>query len=273
MRVNINWTDFQEFYNKNRLIDSLEKFKISKGTFYKAVKLGLIKNRNKSESAKIALEKLPARKHSNETKAKISEIRKKFLLENPEKVPYRLNHSKNESYPEKYFSEIFFNENVKVVRYYRIGLYELDFAIPEKKIDIEIDGSQHSYDEKIKISDDKRNMFLEQNGWDIIRINWSKFMKLSFNDKKDYILNLKDYINDIILQKPIFEVEDKSKCKCGKKKYKYSKTCKYCYDISQRKVDRPNLDVLIEEIKQNGYSLVGRKYGVSCNCIRKWIKE
>ena len=30
---------------------------------------------------------------------------KKYLMENPDKVPYLLNHSSKESYPEKYFTE------------------------------------------------------------------------------------------------------------------------------------------------------------------------
>ena len=39
-----------------------------------------------------------------------------------------------------------------------------------------------------------------------------------------------------------------------------------------RKVDRPPLDVLEAEIKDMGYSAVGRKYGVSDNAVRKWLK-
>jgi hypothetical protein len=40
----------------------------------------------------------------------------------------------------------------------------------------------------------------------------------------------------------------------------------------KRKVKRPSLDVLMSEIKNMGYSAVGRKYGVSDNAVRKWIK-
>ena len=42
--------------------------------------------------------------------------------------------------------------------------------------------------------------------------------------------------------------------------------------IKQRKVERPPYGVLIKEIEENGYSATGRKYGVSDNAIRKWIK-
>lgn len=42
--------------------------------------------------------------------------------------------------------------------------------------------------------------------------------------------------------------------------------------INQRKVERPEYEVLINQVEQLGYSAVGRIYGVSDNSIRKWIK-
>ncbi len=61
-------------------------------------------------------------------------------------------------------------------------------------------------------------------------------------------------------------------CECGKKISKKSKKCSKCYNFHQRKSIRPSKEELIEEVNENGYSFVGRKYGVSDNCIRKWIK-
>jgi hypothetical protein len=40
----------------------------------------------------------------------------------------------------------------------------------------------------------------------------------------------------------------------------------------KRKVKRPSFDVLMSEISRLGYSAVGRKYGVSDNAVRKWMK-
>jgi len=39
-----------------------------------------------------------------------------------------------------------------------------------------------------------------------------------------------------------------------------------------RKVERPDMKTLLKEIHEMGYSATGRKYGVSDNAIRKWIK-
>lgn len=53
---------------------------------------------------------------------------------------------------------------------------------------------------------------------------------------------------------------------------KDSKRCVSCYNKSRRKTDRPDIELLIKEVNENGYSYTGRKYGVSDNTIRKWIK-
>ncbi len=54
---------------------------------------------------------------------------------------------------------------------------------------------------------------------------------------------------------------------------RYSKRCSECDHIRQRKSERPPYDVLIEEVNRFGYCAVGRKYGVSDNSIRKWLKS
>lgn len=130
------------------------------------------------------------RKHKEETKKLISERRLKFLEENPDKVPYKLNHSSKESYPEKYFNELFLEENIVFEKEHPVGLYSLDFAILSKKIDIEIDGEQHYCDPRIVESDKRRNEYLTSLGWEIIRIRWSDYKKMLDSDKKAFIIDL-----------------------------------------------------------------------------------
>ena len=48
--------------------------------------------------------------------------------------------------------------------------------------------------------------------------------------------------------------------------------CIACYNKKRRKVTRPPYYQLLKEIKETNYSAVGRKYGVSDNAIRKWVK-
>jgi len=66
-------------------------------------------------------------------------------------------------------------------------------------------------------------------------------------------------------------------CKCGSLRSKSANVCSTCNLNSprphKRKVERPTIEVLEKEIKDLGYCGTGRKYGVSDNAIRKWIKS
>ncbi len=48
--------------------------------------------------------------------------------------------------------------------------------------------------------------------------------------------------------------------------------CMSCYHFTRRKVERPSHEVLVAELAQSNYSAMGRKYGVSDNAIRKWLR-
>jgi len=63
------------------------------------------------------------------------------------------------------------------------------------------------------------------------------------------------------------------KCECNNIKLKESKKCKNCSFKTRRKIERPNIEILLEDVKELGYRGTGKKYGVSDNCIRKWIKN
>lgn len=52
-----------------------------------------------------------------------------------------------------------------------------------------------------------------------------------------------------------------------------AKRCVKCQTISMQKVDRPSLEQLLLDVSQTSYKATGRKYGVSDNAIRKWIKK
>jgi hypothetical protein len=61
---------------------------------------------------------------------------------------------------------------------------------------------------------------------------------------------------------------------CGKQKKKknHEKKISEVNFTKRRKVDRPEYAVLIKEISESGFVSVGKKYGVSDNAIRKWVK-
>lgn len=284
----IDWYKIQKFYDDNNTwSDIMVHFKITSYFISKALKLNLIKIRSKSEANKLGHIKKP-QKHTDETKKKISEIRKKYLLEHPDKVPYLLNHnSKGESYPEKYFDSIFKKEkDLNYERYFQFSIYQMDFCFTNKKIDLEIDGGQHYDDKRIVESDKKRDEFMKIHGWKTIRVDWRKYQKFNSDEKISFIKNLIEYIKNENNQEfiPLYKIEEqkiikrkksnrkKFLCECGNPIHVKGKSCIDCSRKKRRKINRPDIQVLLKDINDIGYVKTGKKYGVSDNCIRKWIK-
>lgn len=160
----------------------------------KAKKLGLPKPEITDET-RLKMSKASHRPHTEETKKKISEARIKFLHENPDMVPYKLNHyTKGRSYAEEYWKVILDSNNLVYEEQYQIGPYQLDFAFPNLKIDLEIDGDQHHLDKRVVESDKRRNIYLENLGWTIVRVKWSEYKKLT--EKKEYVSIILEQIKD-----------------------------------------------------------------------------
>jgi very-short-patch-repair endonuclease len=263
-------------------------------------------------------------KHTEETKKKLSEIRKKWLNDNPEKHPWKRK-DKFLSKPCEFFKDnlrensLFFSEEQTLLK----GRgYAVDIVFYDKMIGFEINGNQHyNSDKTLKDYYKKRKEEIEKLGWKLYDIHYTKVydkkfineiikfieeqkeipnFNFNFFEKKskkcidcgkeisynslercikchnisrrtvNYEKNLKYKTK---LKEESKEEKNKKYCECGKMLYPQSKNCKKCFDVKQRKViDRPSKEILLQEIEKNGYSATGRKYGVSDNCIRKWLK-
>lgn len=137
------------------------------------------------------------KEHSEETKKKISESRRNFLLENPEKVPYKLNHSSKQSFPEKFFETVFINNGIIFEKEFYANGYWLDFCF-NKKFYVEIDGEQHYLDKRIVKHDKVRTARLMELGFKCIeRVRWSEFKKLDKDRQKEFINTLVNKIKKV----------------------------------------------------------------------------
>lgn len=247
-------------------------------------------------------------KLSEETKKKISEARKKYLLEHPEKAPYKLchRHIKGESYPERYFRKILSKYKVDFKQEVQCGLYSLDFLVGN--VDLEIDGHQHYSDERIIESDKRRTNFLEENGFVVKRIRWSWYSKLSTEERKNFIYELIQFLNNtkecpfpLLNNKVKRTVKRREKRKTKRttkikqpkqqkkqrgreRKQKKCPICgelffgkrKYCSDECLRKdIEKniPSKEELLKKIEEIGFNKVqlGKFYGVSDNSVNKWL--
>lgn len=137
--------------------------------------------------------KLKGKKLSEEVKKKISIARKKQLEENIFASSWLTNHSSKPSYGELYFMEVFENENIPLKYHKQVGRYQLDFYNEVYKKYVEIDGEQH-YTPKGILHDNERTKILLDEGWTGIRIRWSEFKKLAYEEKVNKINYIKQWL-------------------------------------------------------------------------------
>lgn len=118
-------------------------------------------------------------------------------------------------------------------------------------------------------------------GWKIHEIHYSQcFDDNNIRKIVNNIVSNKDKIYDFDYDKYLsnkLKKKDPCLCKCGSEIRRGSKKCVSCSSkengFNRRKVERPKKEGLEKEVSYFGYSSVGRRYGVSDNTIRKWIKS
>ena len=150
-------------------------------------RLGWEKHRENCESW-IKLYKLSSggHRHTKETKDKLREITKQWLIDNPDKHPWK-SAKKLISGPCEYLKNklrnlgyVFSEEEQPINGRY----YSVDIAFPENKIGIEVNGYFHYDDiteETLAEYYRNRDNVLKQNGWREYQLRWDKIDK-NFND-------------------------------------------------------------------------------------------
>jgi transposase-like protein len=72
----------------------------------------------------------------------------------------------------------------------------------------------------------------------------------------------------------IKKIEHIWKCQdCGQKITREAKWCRPCSRKRSRKVERPSLESLLKDRETMTMDAVGRKYGVTGNAVKKWIRQ
>lgn len=208
-------------------------------------------------------------------KKTLREKRLKYMLENPEKTAWRLS---NMSYPEKIFEEGLIRNNINtkflIIRERSVSIYFIDFAFENEKVAVEIDGSQHKLKDRHK-RDKRKNKILLKNKWRIYRIEAKQILEncdLVIKELLNFIGDNKTIGNCGIIVGESKRVKEINKLNEERKNNNGITNKQKINHIKQRKVERPSLEQLLKEIKELGYSATGRKYNVSDNAIRKWIK-
>lgn len=132
---------------------------------------------------------------SDEIKEKISKSMKKAHAEGRAYNIGKRHWFSLPSYPEEWFIKMMKKEfNLELgkdyVREYNFYKFRLDFAWPERKICVEIDGEQHHRDVAQQRRDKEKDALLKQDGWSELRKDWIDI----FNNPKLFISEVKKFI-------------------------------------------------------------------------------
>jgi very-short-patch-repair endonuclease len=216
----------------------------------------------------------------DEVSRRISDGMKRCYSENRHPGWRHINSDTNRrSYPEKFFLKVFENENLNttytIKEKFTYGKYNIDFLIIELKLIVEIDGSQHFRTDSAIEHDKIRDDYFLNEGFKVYRIKWKDVCNNPKSEIEELIKFISNIDNVTLRKYSIEEITINKFCECGVIiKTKKSKICNRCRILNNRVVkERPSYETLITDIKNLGYVGTGRKYKVSDNSIRKWVKR
>lgn len=127
-----------------------------------------------------------------ETRLKISNSRKKYLLNNPDKHPWKKK-DKFKSEPCERLKRHLTSKNIKFIEEWQPledRFFSIDIAFPDIKLGIEVNGNQHyDKDGSLKPYYQERHDLIEASGWKLIELHYSTCYN---TDAIDSILKIKE---------------------------------------------------------------------------------
>lgn len=268
-RIDINESDFKKHHQNGMSNKELGiHFNVSRTVIERHIKKFKLKKNT------------PIIVMSEKTKKKISEKRKSFLKNNPDKHPWKRK-DKHRSVPCENVKGYLLNAGVSFVEEYspEIGdrFFSIDIALPDKMIAIEVNGQQHyNPDGTLKKYYQDRHDLLESNGWVVYEVHYS----CCFNESE-----WSDIIGELVhsSQKIEFDYLNYTPRKTGRKNKKCpvcknthilnnSKSCIKC-NGKKRRIERPTKDQLKTDVWEYPSTKVSEKYGVSDVTIAVWCKQ
>lgn len=215
--------------------------------------------------------------HSEETKKYLSEQRKHFLLENPDKHPWK-NKNKFISKPCEYLKNILQENGFSFLEEYlplKEHNYSIDIAFPKEKIGIEVNGNQH-YKSLItnELSEyyQTRHDLIEAEGWKLLEIH---YYNVFIEEEVNKIINL---LKNAIANNDNTSLEEyQDRCHSfilkTKKQEKLEKVKKLKQEkektFSERKAYFDNIDTT----KWGWITQAGKDLKISRTQVRRWLKK
>jgi len=156
-----------------------EKFGVSQGMISIRLRKAGIKLRSRGESDKIVWSrKTPSQRYATyEAAHAAARNRKHSHTEKCQRAIFNQNNPKLSELEQK-FLYAFQSENIPVISQFALDIYNIDFALPNRKIAIEIDGGNWHNSSKKRKYDTGKEVLLRRRKWALIRFQVCNRLKI-----------------------------------------------------------------------------------------------
>ena len=215
--------------------------------------------------------------HSEKTKDILSNKRKQWLKDNPDRHPWK-NRDKFKSEPCEKAKEFLHSLGVSFVSEFSPQIegryFSVDIALPDKMIALEINGNQHyERNGQLKPYYQERHDLLTSHGWNVFEIHYSACFNLS--KWAEFVKQLVetptvkefDYFNYTPKKKK--ENRWQNQCECGKLKSYKAKKCHNC--AYNRKI--PSKEELQSLYDTSPMTEIAKLFHVSDSAIKKRMRK
>lgn len=209
-----------------------------------------------------------------ETRKKISDRRKKFLKENPDKHPWKKD-TKKISEPCEKLKEYLRNKNISFVEEWQPlenRFYSIDIAFPDIKFGIEVNGNQHyNRDGTLTNYYQERHDLIEKEGWKLLELHYSSCYNTNLLDSILQFGKQPDY-TDYFKLKELKEIE-KNKNKPLKRGEKIKRKTDIKWESYKSVVLESNIDFSKFGWVKAVALLLNIKDQKVCNWMRRYLPE
>jgi very-short-patch-repair endonuclease len=119
---------------------------------------------------------------SIKTRKKISDAQKKCVAEGRHSG-WKSRSKVEPSYAEKFFIGVLDSRGIKYTREMPFAGFFIDFAFPERRLALEVDGRQHAMPDRID-ADSRKDAALAAAEWSVVRVKWKNPVS---KNNKEYI--------------------------------------------------------------------------------------
>jgi very-short-patch-repair endonuclease len=210
--------------------------------------------------------------HTKQERKILSEKRKKYLKENPDKHPWKAK-NKQRSVPCEILKKTLKENGINFIEEYQPlypdRFFSIDIAFPDKKIGIEINGNQHYTNEGVLTSYYKeRHRLIEKSGWKLYEFHYSSVYNGMIENSIEKILEKAEVVQEFDYK---FWISNKEKRILEERKRKEKKEKKKQEDINRILYKLESSDINFSKLGWVEHA--SKIVGITPQKVGKWMER